>query len=275
MKKIKNCIKCKQEKNVAEFHKDKNKRFGVKDICKECYKLKYAHSCIGCGIIITGEKSLRCKSCARKHFSDIKGRKTYCCMDCGNFISRPTSLHGGGRCLECAGTVRRGKKIKRNFTGKNNPNWKDGRTKKQYFCDCGNKISLDNAIYGSKTCLSCRSLKNWKQGVYNKRNFKNIKNPNYIHGLSKNKYPNIFKFIKIIIRKRDNFTCQCCGMKEKKSLKKFGEVLHVHHIDYNKEDCSENNLITTCKICNIKANFNRDYWYAFYTHIMKEIIYGK
>lgn len=46
---------------------------------------------------------------------------------------------------------------------------------------------------------------------------------------------------------------------------------HVHHIDDNKQNCKKNNLITTCNQCNIKANFNRDYWYAYFTYIVEEI----
>ena len=57
----------------------------------------------------------------------------------------------------------------------------------------------------------------------------------------------------------------------KKHLKVYGQVLHIHHIDYNKENCQESNLITTCNQCNIKANYNRTYWKNFYsTKILKE-----
>jgi hypothetical protein len=32
---------------------------------------------------------------------------------------------------------------------------------------------------------------------------------------------------------------------------------------------NKNNLITLCKKCNMKANSNRDYWYAFYSYLME------
>lgn len=84
------------------------------------------------------------------------------------------------------------------------------------------------------------------------------------------------KKLKQEIRTRDNFICQCCGMTEKQHLKKFHQVLHVHHIDYNKQNCNKSNLITTCHTCNVIANGNRDYWFAFYTYLInKEILYGR
>jgi hypothetical protein len=46
------------------------------------------------------------------------------------------------------------------------------------------------------------------------------------------------------IRKRDNFVCQRC----------FVSAQHVHHIDFNKLNCNEDNLITTCNKCNLDAN---------------------
>lgn len=45
------------------------------------------------------------------------------------------------------------------------------------------------------------------------------------------------------IKQRDNWTCKNCGTKEK---------LSVHHIDYDKNHNSEDNLITLCMVCNIK-----------------------
>lgn len=93
----------------------------------------------------------------------------------------------------------------------------------------------------------------------------------YIHGNSYQLYPSKFSSkLRQFIRKRDNFTCQKCGLTNIQSLNKFNEILHVHHIDYNKENCDENNLITLCCTCNIKANFNIDYWYAYYTYIINQ-----
>jgi len=96
------------------------------------------------------------------------------------------------------------------------------------------------------------------------------KNSNYINGISKKGYPCVFnKNLKEQIRKRDSFTCQNCEMTEEEHLIVRGRILDVHHINYNKENCNEDNLITLCSWCNTRANFNRDYWYSFYTYIIE------
>ena len=65
------------------------------------------------------------------------------------------------------------------------------------------------------------------------------------------------------IRERDNYICQLCG-------KPQGDIAHdVHHIDYNKKNCSPTNLITLCHSCNSKVNCNRPNWTKFF---MKKII---
>lgn len=63
------------------------------------------------------------------------------------------------------------------------------------------------------------------------------------------------------IRERDNYICQNCSQ--------YGNT--VHHIDYNKKNCSPENLITLCHNCNIRANYNRKYWIGYF----REIIMGR
>jgi len=58
------------------------------------------------------------------------------------------------------------------------------------------------------------------------------------------------------IRNRDNRTCQLCGIKEEELNRK----LDVHHIDYDKKNCNEENLISLCKSCHMKTNFKRKYY---------------
>lgn len=36
------------------------------------------------------------------------------------------------------------------------------------------------------------------------------------------------------------------------------------HIDYEKGNCKENNLISLCSQCNSRANFNRNYWFGYF-----------
>jgi len=86
-------------------------------------------------------------------------------------------------------------------------------------------------------------------------------NCNWKGGISFNSYPKEFnKELKLKIRQRDNFTCQLCEMTEKESLVKYGRVLSVNHIDYNKDNCNENNLNSLCCSCNFIVNGERDKW---------------
>lgn len=63
--------------------------------------------------------------------------------------------------------------------------------------------------------------------------------------------------LKKAVRKRDKYTCQVCG-------KKGEDNLAVHHIDYNKKNCNLENLVTLCKNCHTKTNWNRKKWTEFF-----------
>jgi hypothetical protein len=167
-------------------------------------------------------------------------KKHYCIENCGNEISYFTAFFGKGRCSSCA------------QRGNNNGNFKDGNTL-QTTCQCGNEKDCR-----SRLCQDC----------YLKMN-KGKNHGNWQNGISK--LPYAFGFtneLKEFIRKRDNYICQNCGKKQK-TLKGIHKKLGIHHIDYNKQNCNKNNLITLCHGCNSKANFNRDYWFAYFTYIME------
>jgi hypothetical protein len=68
--------------------------------------------------------------------------------------------------------------------------------------------------------------------------------------------------LKKFIKDRDNNECQnpFCDHKSKK--------LVVHHIDYDKQNCSQFNLITLCNSHHPKTNFNRRLWKIFYNKIV-------
>jgi len=90
-------------------------------------------------------------------------------------------------------------------------------------------------------------------------------NPSWIDGRSFKPYGIEFtKDLKRKIRQRDSNFCQLCF----KEL----EILSVHHIDYNKENSGEMNLITLCISCNSKVNKNREYWENYFSPIGWEIL---
>jgi hypothetical protein len=144
---------------------------------------------------------------------------------------------------------------------KNWTNYIDGRTKAKHYCieGCGREISYSNWKYGNRRCQNCCHAGN--------------RGSNYKDGTS-GVYPIEFNDkLKESIRKRDNYKCQNCDMTEEEHLIVRGQILHVHHIDYDKQNCDEINLITLCCWCNTRANFNHNYWQELYSYMiyLKEI----
>lgn len=159
------------------------------------------------------------------------------CLDCNKIISRRAI-----RCHSCAKKGIKNPNYDNHECGKNHPSYKHGKTHNNSCQDCGKLI-----WFGSKRCSSC-----WGKMILNKLN------PNWQDGLSRINYS--IKWtdeLRNQIRKRDEYICQLCG--------KIGK--QVHHIDYNKTNCNENNLTTLCRKCHCKTNFNRDYWFAYFKYI--------
>ena len=103
--------------------------------------------------------------------------------------------------------------------------------------------------------------------VYTKRSVshKGDRNPQWRDGLSFEPYaPEFNDKLKEQIRKRDNYTCQICRIPEN------GIKLHPHHIDYNKKNNDPSNLISLCRSCHAKTNFNRNWWTKYFQVIIKE-----
>jgi len=75
--------------------------------------------------------------------------------------------------------------------------------------------------------------------------------------------PDWIEDLREVIRKRDKYTCQICEIHQDELEGRF-KKLAVHHIDYNKNNLSPENLISLCKGCHSKTNFNRDYWTRYF-----------
>ena len=172
-------------------------------------------------------------------------RKTKKCK-CGKMIWKESK-----KCKSCANK------------GKNNPNYIHGKTIVNTCAKCGKEISC-HAIH----CGSCA-----KKKFHNNRSVKGNKNPNWRGGYSPAPYPKEFNDkLKELIRIRDNHTCQICG----KRIVNGKHKLSVHHIDYDKTNCSLSNLISLCKSCHSKTNVRREYWKKYFkaeTSKNKKIIY--
>jgi len=179
------------------------------------------------------------------------------CIDCGKDISKRAK-----RCMVCANKL---SAQKRDYTKNNNPFYgkkhKD-KSKKQ--------ISLSKTgIKGRKHSKeTIEKIRKWNIGksVSSKTKLKisenhadvsGNKNPRWNGGSSLEVYPSIFnKILKALIRERDNHICQECGKTEQEN----GRKLAVHHIDYKKKNCNEDNLISLCHSCHNKTNTDRPYW---------------
>ena len=110
----------------------------------------------------------------------------------------------------------------------------------------------NNPFYGKKHS---------KESIQKNREANSMENnANWQGGISFEPYGIEFNDeLKRQIRERNNFTCQMpgCGIKEN------GRAHDVHHIDYDKTNNNDFNLITLCHRCHLKTNYNRDYWMAF------------
>jgi len=95
--------------------------------------------------------------------------------------------------------------------------------------------------------------------------------PNYIDGRSSESYGTDFDSgLKFSIRQRDNFICwgTFCRVKEN------GIAHDVHHTDYDKKNNEWWNLITLCKSCHMKTNWNREFWKKCFKILMEVRDYG-
>lgn len=207
----------------------------------------------------------------------IKLKIIYCCKQCGNQIKWWSALYGSGLCKSCANKG----ELNRNWLGGKPSCTICGKILSAYNCKTCNKCrnrtqeNNPNFVHGHSKCIDCGKILSRYNAIRCKEHnniFQIGENAGrYIHGTANLPYPLEFNDrLRNKIRMRDNFICQGCGKTQKEQLEKYKTDLEVHHIDYNKANCKESNLITTCKYCNIKANSDRDYWFAYYTYIMED-----
>ena len=148
-------------------------------------------------------------------------------------------------------TKEHNKKISESLTGEKNP----------FF---GRKHTLESRAKISENHRDCKGEKNpmYRQG----EKIKGEKNGSWNGGISIIEYgPKWTNELKTKIRKRDNFRCVIC--------QKNG--YDVHHIDYDKYNNINENLITLCRSCHAKTNFNRESWIKFFKPIINEIYENK
>jgi len=129
------------------------------------------------------------------------------------------------------------------------------------------KFCKDGRIWGQNNKEAHNHLGILTGRLPKKRKYPHLKwnskeiNPNWKGGKSFELYTSLFnKQLKERVRVRDNFKCQICGIPELELI----ERLHAHHIDYNKKNCELNNLVSLCRSCHTKTNFNREKWETYF-----------
>ncbi len=216
-----------------------------------------------------------------KEFEDKQSteRKT-CSRKClGMYLSK---IHKGRKLWK--------QRIKKT-SGENSHNWKGGKPK---CIDCGKELG----DYKSKRCPSCqgkisRSGENKKCPVCEKifwvkpsaqerretcskrclnklwirtEKFKGENNASWLGGKSFEPYGIEFnEALKEKIRKKFNRMCFECGYSEKD----LGYKLSIHHVDYNKQNNSDGNLIPLCRSCHTQTNFERIDWTEYFQSKVK------
>lgn len=215
--------------------------------------------CRECGKSVSKEETKFCKTCwDRLRHKKAKTLKKYYCIDCKiKIISYSNWKYGKKRCKSCAHKgILNPFYHSNNLNGNKNPMYGKHHSKKTIGL-------IINSLLGKKDTIKTKLLKSKAR--------LGKKNPNWNGGLNKLGYSHKFNNkLKDSIRKRDNYICQKCRIKEKNHFRgKKHEKLHIHHIDYCKSNCNQSNLISLCHKCNVKANTNRDYWYAYFRYIIE------
>ena len=168
----------------------------------------------------------------------------------------------GKRCPICAGNAKLSIDFIRHSFEKEgytllSEEYINASTKLKYMCPYGHIHSIAWACWGSgNRCPVCADIALSGSG-----------NPSWRGGKSFEEYCQIWKDkeYKKDIRQRDGHIClnPYCSSRSPKDLT-------IHHIDYDKKNCHPKNLITVCRSCNARANFERKWHKAWYQAILNK-----
>lgn len=178
------------------------------------------------GLIVSGDKNPNWKG----------GKVEKVCAVCGKQYQVKRVNSSSRFCsLQCFGISQRGKTVNR-----------EPKRETKTCCVCGSPFSVFRSHAKRMKCCSKSCSNEMRSSL-----MKGDGNPNWSGGLSRFPYPWDFRETSKKVIERDGFICQnpgCDGTDER---------LTTHHINYDKQDCSQENLICLCSSCNSKANFGR------------------
>lgn len=191
-------------------------------------------------------KYKKCKHCGIDfyEFPYMKGKKKFCSTGCANkYNASKLSENRKGKGNPMYGKIawNKGKNYEQPKTqGENHYNWKGGKKK---------RIKKQNSKAGFQKGNKTKSQ--FKKGY---KGLEGKDNPSWKGGISKIKYGNEWNDkLRSKIRLRDNNKCQLCKIQilKRRKIAESKNWLVVHHIDENKKNNNENNLITLCQSCHI------------------------
>lgn len=165
--------------------------------------------------------------------------------------------------------------VREKHTGKNNhfygKHHAEETKKKISTANKGLLLGNKNPRYGIRLSNEAKL----HQSIMMKGRFTGKNAPNWQGGISFGKYcPKFDKNLKERVRSFFNHECVLCG----KSREDNGQNLSVHHVNYDKMLCCNDNIIqfvALCINCHTKTNHNRNYWEKVLTIIIHEIYNGK
>jgi uncharacterized C2H2 Zn-finger protein len=193
------------------------------------------------------------------------------CEDCGEIFEYEKKYSYIRRFCDKCGKNHRNNIEKLQVTGKyirlgrENGNYK-GKVKLN--CEiCKKEFWVIPALEDTRRFCSRKCCNVWRS-----LNFRGENNPKYVDGRRCDDYGSEFTtLLKEQIRERDGRVCQKCDMIEEKHKILTGQRLVIHHIDYDKKNNDEANLISLCTCChNSICNSNKDFFLNFYQEKINE-----
>jgi hypothetical protein len=154
--------------------------------------------------------------------------------------------------------------------------WHHSEETKQKFRIRRKGISTHPHTEESKNRIREAQLRKWSDPEYRKKRgdfHKGEKNPAWKGGISFEPY--CIKFndeFKERVRAYFGYQCIECGALQN------GELLHVHHVNFNKQSCCDSSIplfVPLCKSCHGKTGHERQYWREHFTKLLTQYYNGK
>lgn len=218
----KKCNKCGKVLFYKEFNKDKSKKYGIKNICKQCTNSKYTKTCVLCG----------------KDFKTCKNSQIYCSMECLSksqvkrikticdycnkeyyiqecYLKERKNHYCSKECKYKAHSI----KMKNNY----NPRYNSKNIKCDY---CGKEFEKRKSSIGNNNFCCAECYWEYRKLYYTKENHSSW-NPYLTDEERENKrHYEAYNIWRKEVFERDGYKCRCCGKDTHKNV--------AHHLDgYN------------------------------------------